>query len=232
MQPISSPVALTGRIDDTERAAALTLSDLAHRADIHPTSRTAPCPALAHPSWCRLCAATRPPHHLPSHLHPTYFFVDQNKKPIHHQVCQRRTADDMQLPLGCRVPFFKGMHKILTGASTLSSLKKHFIADKAPEGLSFTRFLQTLEGMLDKKAGRGEMDGTYTYKTLLVAGMHFMYAYNYDVDRVKRCVIHYTAPDGRLYPFCAYNSGPVFRDKIEKQFSVPKSEFFKQKQCQ
>ena len=79
--------------------------------------------------------------------------------------------------------------------------------------------------MLDKKAGRGANDGTYTYKTLMVAGMHFMDSYNYDVERVKRCVIHYSAPDGRLYPFCAYNSGLVFRDKIEKRFSVSKAEY-------
>jgi hypothetical protein len=123
--------------------------------------------------------------------------------------------------------WFRGAYKFFTGASTLANMKKHFIADKAPEGLSFTRFLQTLEGMLDKKAGRGELDGTYTYKTLLVAGMHFMDSYNYDIDRVKRCVIHYSAPDGKLYPFCAYNSGLVFRDKVEKQFSVPKSEYRK-----
>jgi uncharacterized radical SAM superfamily Fe-S cluster-containing enzyme len=51
--------------------------------------------------------------------------------------------------------------------------------------------------------------------------MHFMDAYNYDVERVKRCVIHYAAPDGRIYPFCAYNSGPVFRERVEKQFAIP-----------
>jgi len=38
---------------------------------------------------------------------------------------------------------------------------------------------------------------------------------------VKRCVIHYTAPNGLVYPFCTYNSGPCFREQIEKQFSVP-----------
>jgi uncharacterized radical SAM superfamily Fe-S cluster-containing enzyme len=40
-------------------------------------------------------------------------------------------------------------------------------------------------------------------------------------NRVKRCVIHYTALNGLVYPFCTYNSGPCFREKIEKQFSVP-----------
>jgi len=38
---------------------------------------------------------------------------------------------------------------------------------------------------------------------------------------VKRCCIHYAAPNGRIYPFCTYNSGPVFREKIERQFPSP-----------
>jgi uncharacterized radical SAM superfamily Fe-S cluster-containing enzyme len=87
--------------------------------------------------------------------------------------------------------------------------------------LTFERFLQTLQGMTDHDYGRGRGDGTFTYKTLLVAGMHFMDSYNYDFARVKRCVIHYAAPDGLVYPFCIYNSGPCMREKIERQFSVP-----------
>jgi len=75
--------------------------------------------------------------------------------------------------------------------------------------------------MTNKKLGRDGQDGVFTYRTLLVAGMHFMDAYNYDVERVKRCVIHYAAPNGKLYPFCTYNSGPVFREQVEKQFSIP-----------
>ena len=59
----------------------------------------------------------------------------------------------------------------------------------------------------------------FSYKTLMVASMHFMDSYNYDVERVKRCVIHYAAPDGKLYPFCAYNAGPTFREKIERKYS-------------
>jgi len=46
--------------------------------------------------------------------------------------------------------------------------------------------------------------------------MHFMDAYNYDLDRVSRCGVHYSAPDGRIYPFCTYNSGPVFRNRVEQ----------------
>lgn len=232
------PVALTGRIDDKEREKLrFTLSDLALRinetgyttkADWFPLSCTSPI--------SQLISAMRgnPTCHIT--CHPTcgigtYFFVDQNKKPtpITRFVNVKALLDDMQKQAqGLEASkWLRGAYKFFTGAGALVNMKKHFIADQAPEGLSFTRFLQTLEGMLDKKAGRGELDGTYTYKTLLVAGMHFMDSYNYDIDRVKRCVIHYSTPDGRLYPFCAYNSGLVFRDKIEKQFSVPKSEYRK-----
>ena len=55
--------------------------------------------------------------------------------------------------------------------------------------------------MTDKSYGRGENEKKgFTYRTLMLAGMHFMDSYNYDVERVKRCVIHYAAPNGRIYP--------------------------------
>jgi 7,8-dihydro-6-hydroxymethylpterin dimethyltransferase len=101
---------------------------------------------------------------------------------------------------------------------------KYFHEEYAPPGLTFQKFLQTLQGMTDKKLGRDGGDGTYTYRTILVSAMHFMDSYNYDIDRVKRCVIHYAAPNGLIYPFCAYNSGPVFRDSIEKKYSMPLEE--------
>jgi len=39
-----------------------------------------------------------------------------------------------------------------------NSLRKFFHEDRAPEGLTFTKFLQTLQGMTDKKYGRGESE--------------------------------------------------------------------------
>jgi hypothetical protein len=38
--------------------------------------------------------------------------------------------------------------------------------------LTFKKFLQTLQDLTVKKLGRDGMDGTLTYRTLLVAGMH------------------------------------------------------------
>lgn len=61
--------------------------------------------------------------------------------------------------------------------------------------------------------------GEFHEKSLLVACMHFMDSWNFDVDRVKRCVIHYAVPDGRIIPFCSMNT--IYREEIEKKHSVP-----------
>ena len=111
--------------------------------------------------------------------------------------------------------------KLWTKIDAWQSLKRHFRPEAAPPGLTFPKFLQTLQGMMDKRYGREGMDGTFSYHTLMVAGMHFMDSYNYDTERVQRCIIHYAAPNGLIYPFCTYNSGPTFRDKIEKKYSMP-----------
>ena len=81
--------------------------------------------------------------------------------------------------------------------------------------------------VVDKEAQR-RVELVYNWDMLLVGGMHFQDSYNYNIDRVKRCSIHYAAPNGRMYPFCTYNSGPVFREKIERQFSVPLEAWRKQ----
>lgn len=81
---------------------------------------------------------------------------------------------------------------------------------------------------MDKNKGRGEA-GRRNFKSLMVGGMHFMDAYNYQVERVKRCVVHYSAPDGLVYSFCTYNSGPTFREKVERRYSLPLSEWRQQR---
>jgi len=58
---------------------------------------------------------------------------------------------------------------------------------------------------------------------LFIGTMHFMDRYNYDIDRVSRCCIHYATPDGKLVPFCTYNSGPVYREQIWKKYAMKDS---------
>lgn len=56
-------------------------------------------------------------------------------------------------------------------------------------------------------------------KTLFVGIMHFMDPYNFDIDRVKRCGIHYITPNMKIIPFCSYNI--FYREKTEKLFLKP-----------
>ncbi len=59
----------------------------------------------------------------------------------------------------------------------------------------------------------------FHWNALFIGTMHFMDKYNYDLERVQRCCIHYATPDGKLVPFCTYNSGPVYREQVWKKFA-------------
>jgi len=224
------PVAFTGRIARKElESKRFTLTDMARALseqtgmfdlynDWFPLSAVVP--------FSRLIAAVEKRGVPTISAHPhcslgTYMFVDENSRkavPVTQFVDVPAMLQDVEMLSRKK---FTGLAKYYNGAKGWMELKKHFKAELAPPGLTFEKFLNTIQGMTNKKLGRDGMDGTFTYRTLLVAGMHFQDSYNYDIERVKRCVIHYAAPDGKLYPFCTYNSGPTYREKIEKQFSIP-----------
>ncbi|MEM3730267.1 MAG: radical SAM protein [Candidatus Bathyarchaeia archaeon] len=65
--------------------------------------------------------------------------------------------------------------------------------------------------------------GDLQRKSLLLSAMHFMDPYNFDLERVQRCVIHYAVPDGRIIPFCTMNS--IHRAEIEKKLGIPIKEW-------
>ena len=74
---------------------------------------------------------------------------------------------------------------------------------------------------------KGNKEGLrqFHWKSIFIGTMHFMDRYNYDIERVKRCVVHYVTPDGRLIPFCAYNTGPVYRQEVESKFGMTFDEY-------
>ncbi|MCW4002866.1 MAG: radical SAM protein [Candidatus Bathyarchaeota archaeon] len=65
--------------------------------------------------------------------------------------------------------------------------------------------------------------GDFARSALMVSSMHFMDPYNFDLERVQRCVIHYAVPDGRIIPFCTMNS--IHRTEVEKKLGVPIKEW-------
>jgi hypothetical protein len=227
------PVVFTGRISCNEREERrFTLTDVAWavenqtglaraRRDWYPTGCITP--------FTRFVAAVRGEEtiHLTCHPHcslATYLFVSPDGKeavPAPEFIDVEGMFLDLE-KFSRSVP--RSRFRAFAKVKAFNSIKRHFREDKAPKGLTFQMFLMTLQGLMDKRVGRGRGTAPKTYKTLLVAGMHFMDAYNYDVDRVRRCVVHYSAPNGRLYPFCTYNSGPTFREAVEKKYSTPLEE--------
>jgi uncharacterized radical SAM superfamily Fe-S cluster-containing enzyme len=224
------PVAFTGRINRNElEEKRYTLADLAHAVsdqtgltdkyhDWFPLSFVSP--------FSKLLEALRGEGVPTLTCHPqcglgTYLFVSKETGeavPVTRFIDVGGMMQDME-ELARKTA--KSRFKFLKKLTVLDSLRRHYRQEHAPSGMSFPKFLQTLQGLIDKKYGRDKNHPGNTYHTLLVAGMHFMDSYNYDIERVKRCVIHYAAPNGLLYPFCAYNAGPDFRSKIEKKYSVP-----------
>jgi len=80
------------------------------------------------------------------------------------------------------------------------------------------------------KSGSYDSLGALHRKMLLISSMHFMDPYNFDLERVQRCCIHYAVPDGRIIPFCAMNS--IHREKVEKEMGIPLEEWKKQNKKQ
>jgi uncharacterized radical SAM superfamily Fe-S cluster-containing enzyme len=65
--------------------------------------------------------------------------------------------------------------------------------------------------------------GDFARSAVLISSMHFMDPYNFDLERVQRCVIHYAVPDGRIIPFCTMNS--IHRAEVEKKLGIPIKEW-------
>ena len=109
-------------------------------------------------------------------------------------------------------------------------------------GKAITGLLKLLEDTVDKEKaptkfnvqklmfdiiqkGSFEALADFHYRSLLVTGMHFQDPYNFDLERVKRCVIHFVMPKGklaqpRLVPFCSYNTLPMYRRSLEHEFGM------------
>jgi len=158
-------------------------------------------------------------------LHPhcsqgTYLYIgpDGTVKPISEFIDM---ANFMREVVALSKEIKPSMFTVLSRIKVLSRVKKYFHEEKAPRGLTFEKMLQSWDGYQDKSKRRiySNNGKGLEFGHIFVAGMHFMDAYNFSVERVMRCVIHYTDPRGHLYPFCAYNALP-YRKKIENRFKL------------
>lgn len=220
------PVVLTGRVSEKHRfKERYTLADMMH--DVHKQSGVAD----PHEDWfslnsstpfIKLAEAMTGSSYSNNACHPhcgamSLLFVDRNRNavPVTKFVDLYNALKDIDA-LSAKATRIK--FKIFSQLQSLNILRKHFKAKNAPEGLSFLKFLMTLDGYSDKKYSWSNEYKGHTYKTFFLFGMHFMDNYNYDLQRIRRCGVHYSAVDGNIYPFCSYNSGHTYRNRVEKQY--------------
>ncbi|MEM3383387.1 MAG: radical SAM protein [Nitrososphaerales archaeon] len=117
----------------------------------------------------------------------------------------------------------KGKNRYWVAMKVLSKLGKFIDKDRQPKGLNLSKMIFNILIKHDYEAL-----GEFHHKTLFIGMMHFMDKYNYDVERVRRCGIHYLVPNGLTIPFCAFNVIPEFyRDKIQKDFGISIEEWEK-----
>jgi uncharacterized radical SAM superfamily Fe-S cluster-containing enzyme len=111
----------------------------------------------------------------------------------------------------------------LIAAKAALEVRKYIDKEKAPKSINFEKLLANI---LVKHSYSAL--GAFHVKTLFLGMMHFMDEYNYDIERVKRCVIHYVQPDGTEVPFCTFNVFPeIYRDKVQEAYSYSPEEWKK-----
>ena len=226
------PVAFTGRISTEERERQrYTLSDLANdietqtgylkaMEDWYPLAVTSPFSKLLTAIWKYEVMKITP--HADCGI-GSYIFVNSQTKSV-IPITKLIDIEGFTMDLNKLVKQKISNIRSLTALSAQHLLKKYFREEEAKDGMTPQICLELFQGVVDKEAQQ-RVDLVYNWNMLLVGGMHFQDSYNYNVDRVKRCSIHYAAPNGRMYPFCTYNSGPVYREKVERQFSIPLEEW-------
>jgi uncharacterized radical SAM superfamily Fe-S cluster-containing enzyme len=235
------PVSFTGRIDYQQRLQQrFTIADLAYEIerqtglvdryrDWYPFSFVDP--------FARLLETITGEPQTQLSCHPicgigTYLIVDstgQEAVPIPTFLDVEPLMDEMShlaRDLEKRRIFRK-----LTVARALQGMERYFHRDRAPSGWTFETcadfmmdFADFRKRFADNKARQKKVAKT-SHRSLLMASMHFQDAYNYQIERVQRCVVQYAALDGRLYPFCTYNCGPCHRRRVEKRFAVPLAQY-------
>ncbi len=224
------PVAFTGRVTHEEvDKGRITLTDVAKAINDETGFTTMddwyPVPTVAGISNYASIILGQNKITFPTHPHcglATYLFIDDkdNVMPMPRMIDVDR--------------FVKGMDEISHKAETAAFKKLTVLKVRKlllncineaglPEGMTKNDLINALVSIMSKKSKAAL--AKFSWGAMYVGAMHFQDSYNYDVERVRRCSIHYVTPDCKIIPFCAYNSGIEMRVETEKKFSVPLAEW-------
>lgn len=185
-----------------------------------------PVPSVMRVSKFAEAMLGRPQYDLSTHFAcgmATYVFKDKNKMlpitrfidvPAFFEYLSEKTEE-----------LEKGSNKYVVGLKMVAKLNSFIDKKKCPPELKFGKILQDVFLKHDYSAL-----SKFHKKSQFIGMMHFMDLYNYDIERVKRCCIHYVTPEPSMpiVPFCAFNVIPEwYRDKIQKDYSIPVKEWEK-----
>jgi uncharacterized radical SAM superfamily Fe-S cluster-containing enzyme len=207
------PVSLCGRLPAEERAKMrITIPDFMQLVEDQTegtikTSDFYPVPTVVPVS--KAVGALQDKRYVEFTAHPhcgmaTYLFVENGKiTPI------TRYANVEK--------FTKSMRKVYEEASKGNKNRAKLRLLSAARHVKFSFLRKYVLRVLTE--GSYQSLGDLQRKSILLSSMHFMDPYNFDLERVQRCVIHYAVPDGRIIPFCTMNS--IHRPQVEKELGVP-----------
>ena len=210
------PVSLCGRLPQTEREKMrITIPDFMKKVE-EQTNGTIkasdffPVPSVAIVS--KAIGALKGKRYLEFTAHPhcgmaTYLFIENGKIKTITQLANVEK-------------FFEGMKNVYTKASEGHKTRAYLSLLGSLRYVKFS-FMRKLLPVVTK--GDYKSLGDLQRQSLLLSSMHFMDPYNFDLERVQRCLIHYAVPDGRIIPFCTMNS--IHRTEVEKKLGVPIKEW-------
>ncbi len=117
--------------------------------------------------------------------------------------------------------FFESMKRVCEDVERGRRLRAKLRALLAPRHVQSLTLAKAILSVV-RRGSYGAL-ADFMYRVVMIGCMHFMDPYNFDLDRLQRCVIHYGLPDGTIRPFCSYNS--IHREPFEKAHSIPYEEW-------
>ncbi len=217
------PVSLVGSMSKRDRKKhRITIPDvikkIEEQTDFVKSKDWYPIPTVSSITHLIEGMTKRPQYELSSHFAcgmSTYLFKDKEVMPITRFVDVEGLLGYIEERAG---KLKKGNSKVLEGLKFLAKINSFIDKKKQPKNLSFGKLFFNMVVKRNHNA-LNELQ----QKSLFVGMMHFQDLYNYDIQRVQKCVIHYATPDPKMpiIPFCTFNVIPQwYRDKIQKEYSV------------
>lgn len=152
----------------------------------------------------------------------TYLFLDTDNKiiPVTRFVDAAGLIEHLQTAVNEMEGKGRLARKVIA-LKTLMQFKRFIDPKNQPKSVNFSKMMVSVLTKHDFATM-----GKFQMKSIFLGMMHFQDEYTYDIHRVEKCDIHYAMPDGQVLPFCTFNVFPeVYRDKIQRQYSIPSKEW-------